>query len=147
MPNTKQILELFALSLKEDNYPPVAGRIIGLFYVSNRKYFEFEAIMEAVKASKSATSKALKLLIEFGEVNSIIKEGSKRKRLFFLDIQGNIDRIERLIDSYKIQTELLKETLTYRNKSNEELNQFIKNTINFNTVLLKCAENKLKEYY
>lgn len=147
MSNTKHILELFALSLKEDNYPPVAGRIIGLFYVSNQKHFEFEDIMEAVSASKSATSKALKLLIEFGEVNFIIKEGSKRKRLFYLDVQGSIERIERFIDGYNMQTQLLTETLKLRNQNNEELNQFIKNTINFNTEILEFAEKKLREHY
>lgn len=143
----QSILNLYAEALKEDNYPPIAGKILGLFYISDQKYFTFEELMKELNVSKSAISKALKLLLEIGEVNYKKIEGNKRKRHFYLDIQGNIDRLERLVNAYYMQTQLLEETLEFRSSNNQELNNFIKTSIKFNKEALYYFDKKIKEHF
>ncbi len=143
----ENMLERYALALKEENYPPIAGKIMGLFFISNQKYFTFEEIMTSVQASKSATSKAIKLLISSGEVNFKFVEGNKRKRHFYLDIEGSIAHFKRLIEGLYMQTTLYQETLKMRTDENEKLSQFIQNTINFNKELLVHAERLLQEHF
>lgn len=141
------ILDLYASTYKEDNYPPVAGKIMGLFFISNQQYFTFEEIMEAVNASKSATSKAIKLLLSFNEINFVTLKEHKRRRHFYLDVEGNVKHIQRVVDAYYMQTELLKHTLTLRDNNNKKLNRFIETSIDFNTDVLNYIEEKIKEYY
>ncbi|MDY8137956.1 helix-turn-helix domain-containing protein [Aquimarina sp. 2201CG5-10] len=143
----EKILDLYALSYKEENYPPVAGKILGLFFISNQKHFTFEEIMEKVNASKSATSKALKLLITLGEINFEFLEGNKRKRHFYIDIKGTIEHFKRLIDGLHMQNELYKETLKFRTNENEELSKFIQDNINFSLELAIEAERLVKKHF
>lgn len=141
------ILDLYAATFQEDNYPPVAGKILGLFYVSEQKYFSFEELQNQLEISKSAVSKALKMLLNIGEINFVTFEDNKRKRYFYLDVQGNIDRIQSLITSYIMQTKLLEETLALREETNPELNNFIKNSIKFNREVIAFVDQKVKEHY
>ncbi|WP_109436606.1 MULTISPECIES: hypothetical protein [Aquimarina] len=147
MKKSESILDLYAEAYKEENYPPVAGKMVGLFFTSNQKYFTFEELMKGVGASKSATSKALKLLIGFGEVNYKMLKGNKRKRHFYLDIKGNIDRIQRYIDGFKMQTHLLKETLKLRNEEEKEVNQFIEELIEFHSKMLQFVDKNSKNRF
>ncbi|WP_282080779.1 GbsR/MarR family transcriptional regulator [Aquimarina algiphila] len=147
MEETQSILDLYAEAYKEENYPPVAGKMVGLFFTSNQKYFTFEELMEGVGASKSATSKALKLLIDFGEVNYKTLKDNKRKRYFYLDIKGNLDRIQRYIDGFKMQTRLFRETLKLRNEEDKEVNQFIEELIEFHSGILQFVDNNSKNRF
>lgn len=141
------ILDLYAATFQEDNYPPVAGKILGLFYVSEQKYFSFEELQDQLEISKSAVSKGLKMLLNIGEINFVTFEDNKRKRYFYLDVQGNIDRIQSLITSYTMQTKLLEETLALRGETNPELNNFIENSIKFNREVIAFVDQKVKEHY
>ncbi|GAA4272446.1 hypothetical protein U6A24_10135 [Aquimarina gracilis] len=143
----ENMIERYAIAFKEENYPPIAGKILGLFLISNQEHFTFEELMEGVSASKSATSKALKFLIEKGEVNYNVFKGSKRKRHFHLDIQGGIDRIKRLIDGYKMQNQLWKETLALRNQDNIQLNNFLIDNINFSDEHIQYIDKTIKKYF
>lgn len=143
----EKMLNLYALSYEEENYPPVAGKILGLFFISNKKHLSFEEIMEAVKASKSATSKAIKLLLASGEINFEFLEGNKRKRHFYLDIKGTIEHFKRLVEGLNMQSELYRETLKFRTDENEELSQFIQNNINLNTELALFGEKLIKKHF
>ena len=87
------------------------------------------------------------MLLNIGEINFVTFEDNKRKRYFYLDIQGSIDRIQRLMDSYLMQTELLQETLALRGETNPELNNFIKNSIKFNREVIAFVDQKVKEHY
>ena len=40
----EEIIDTFGELLTKDNYPPIAGKILGLFYTSDQKYFTFEEI-------------------------------------------------------------------------------------------------------
>lgn len=146
----EDIIESFGELLVADKYPPIAGKILGLFYTSNSKYLTFEEIKEGIGVSKSATSKALTFLYTLNEVSYIYDENNSRLRLFYLDIKGSIDRFNSIVDAYTMQTVLLKEILKARNNENEELNNFIKKTIAFNeeatTYMKQKTEIHYKEY-
>jgi len=143
----KKTLELYASVYKEDNYPPIAGKVIGLFYISEKKYFDFDEIMKGVSASKGATSKALNFLLELGEVAFTMAEENKRKRMFYLKIGGGVRRLERIIMARKLETQLLKETQRQRSGSNHEMDGFIQEVIAFNEDILHFIEQKIGEHF
>ncbi len=145
--NKKELINAFALVHKEDNYPPIAGKIIGLFYVSDQKYFTFEDIMEGVNASKSATSKALKFLIDLNEITFIFSESNKRKRLFYPNHAYIKKRFEKIIAAHEMETVLLKKVLSTRSTDNIEMNNQIKSIIAFNEDVLHFISDKVKEHF
>ncbi len=143
----KTIIEKFEAVYVEDHYPPIAGRILGLLFVTDKKYLTFQEILEEVGSSKGAISKALKILIDSGEVNFDYDVNNKRLRLFYLDTDGVIRHINNIVEAYKMQTELFKETLKIRSDENEEMNKFIKKTIVFNSEVLELMQEQLKKHY
>ncbi len=143
----KDLLERFAIAYKNDGFPPLAGKIMGLFYISNQKYFSFEEIMQRVGASKGATSKTIKILLEFKRLNYSMSKEQVRKRMFYLDIQGVTQFLQIVIDNYKNQNQLLKESLQARTNENEEMNDFIKSSIQFNNEVLAFLNIKSEQYF
>ena len=143
----KEMLDRFEIAYKKDGFPPMAGRIMGLFYISDQKYFTFEEIILEVRASKGAVSKTIKLLLELKRINYILSENQSRKRLFYLDIQGLIQFLRMVIDNYKSQNQLLKESLQIRTNENKEMNVFIKGSIQFNNDVLAFLEAKSEKYF
>lgn len=145
--NKQELIEAFAFVYKADNYPPIAGKILGLFLISDEKHFTFEDIMTNINASKSATSKALKFLIDLDEVSFMFSEKNKRKRLFYFNSKGVVKRFEKIIEAHTIETVLLKEVLENRNDDNEEMNKLIKNTIAFNEDILDFITKKVTKHF
>ncbi len=145
--NKQELIDAFALVHKEDNYPPIAGKIIGLFYVSDQKYFTFEDIMDGVNASKSATSKALKFLIDLNEVTFMYSEKNKRKRLFYPDHTYIKKRFEKIIEAHKMETVLLKKVISMRNADNKEMNNVIRSIIAFNEDVLHFISEKVEKHF
>lgn len=142
-----ELIEAFSLIHKEGNCPPLAGKIIGLFFVSNEKYLTFEEIMDGVKASKGATSKSLNFLIAIEEIQFVFSVENKRKRLFFFNIGGAQNRLDKLVAMHKKETTLLKEILPRRNADNIEMNTLIKNIIAFNEDVLHFISAKIAEHF
>lgn len=142
-----ELIEAFALVYKEDNYPPVAGKVLGLFFISNEKHLTFESIMDGINASKSATSKALNFLINLEEVSFIYSEKNKRKRLFHINPDGIKNRLENIIEAHKIETVLLKEALQNRNSGDNDMNILIQNIIAFNEDVLHFISGKVDEHF
>ena len=141
------LLNRFGKAYKNEGLPPVAGKIMGLFYISDKKYFDFDEIVAEVDASKGAVSKNLKLLIKLRRITHVACKESVRKRLFFLDINGVKYYIRFVIENYKAQDQLLKESLELRSKENNELNDFIKNSLEYNKEVLTFLELKRKQYF
>lgn len=141
----KQLIDLYALVYKSENIPPIGGRILGLFFVSNQKYFTFEELMEELSISKSATSKALKFLIEIGDVSFIKSKENKRKRLFFIDINGVRERMNKMMEAYKLQVELMEKTLAFRDETNTEINNYLNEFISSSKEIIKVLENQLNK--
>lgn len=138
-----ELIEQYAEVYNADGYPPIAGKILGLFYISDEAHFTFEEIMERVEASKSATSKALKLLLESGEVGFKYAVDNKRKRLFYLNIKGTIANLEKILKAYQTETILLKQSLKLRSEANPQMNMFINDMITFNDDVLGFIEEKI----
>lgn len=143
----QELIEAFALVYKEDNYPPIAGKVLGYFYVTNNKYHTFEEVMDGIKASKSATSKALKFLIDLEEVTFKFSENNKRKRLFYPNYEGTKKRLEKIIIAHETETTLLKAVLQNRNTDTMEMNNLIKNIIAFNEDILDFISSKVNEHF
>lgn len=142
------ILERFALTYKKDGLPPLVGKVMGLLYISDQKYFTFDEIQKIIGSSKGATSKAINLLLELNRINYIYSDKSKKKkRLFYLDIKGVFFFLELVIKNYSDQNELLKESLELRTNENEEMNEFIINSINFNSEMLNFFRTKSNQYF
>ncbi len=145
--NKKELLNRFATAYKQDGFSPLAGRVMGLFYMSNQKYLNFEEIIHETNASKGAVSKTLKLLIQMQRIDFVISEQKGRKRLFYLDIEGLKYFIRMIINNYKDQDQLLKECLQARTNENEEMNNFIKDSLNFNKDVLTFLNIKNEQYF
>ena len=143
----KRIVNTFGELLANDNYPPIAGRILGFFYTSDKKYFTFEEIKEELSISKSATSKALSYLRQINEVGYIYDENNKRLRLFYLNIEGLVERISLVLEAYKMQAVLFKEVLEFRNEENKELNNYIEKNILFSEDVLGFVTQRLEFHY
>ncbi|MFD1292376.1 GbsR/MarR family transcriptional regulator [Lutibacter holmesii] len=141
------MLERFAVTYKNDGLPPLVGKIIGLLYINNQKYFTFSDIQEGIGASKGATSKALKLLLGLNRINFKYSDENKKKRLFFLDIKGVYLFMKIVMKNYSDQNQLLKESLDLRNNENEELNGFINESIKFNEEVLDFLNKKSIQYF
>lgn len=147
MKSQDEIITSFGEAYEVDGFPPLAGKIMGLLYVSDKKYFSFDEIVQQVKASKGAVSKILKLLVDLHRVNYIICKDSSRKRLFYLDIKGIRFFVDVVIANYRKQDLLLQECLKHRNSENPELNKFIENSIALNADMLEMLDDKVKKYF
>ncbi|WP_298511696.1 hypothetical protein [uncultured Kordia sp.] len=143
----KDIINTFGELLVKDNYPPIAGRILGLFYTSDQKYFTFEEIKEELNISKSATSKALSFLHNIEEVGFTYDENNKRLRLFYVNIEGLVKRISLVLEAYNEQTKLFEEVLEIRSKENELLNNYIDKSILFSQDILGFVQEKLEHHF
>lgn len=141
------ILELYALSYKEDHYPPTAGKLMGLLYISEQKYFSFDEFISNLQVTKSAVSKALKFLLNTGEINFIYDANNKRRRLFYLDYKGVIDKFHRIVNAYTIHVQLLEGTLKLRDDDTSELNTFIKKEIALLNETVQFFDAKLKTHF
>ena len=147
MKSKSKILESFAEAYELDGLPPLAGKVMGLFYLSDKKYFSFDEIIEQVKASKGAVSKSLKVLINLNRISYKLSPQYIRKRLFYLDTIGIRHSINMVISNYKKQDLLLKACLELRTNENLELNEFIENSIAFNADVLAVIEEKMNKYF
>ncbi|MBB6462212.1 hypothetical protein [Flammeovirga kamogawensis] len=145
----KELLNKFADAHKHDGLPPLANKIVGVFYLSNEKYLGFDDIVDLVDASKGAVSKALKLLMSIYRINHIQDPTTSRKRLFYLDPDGAEKYIKIVAEGLSTQNELIKELNQFRTNGNNEMSDFIERTIAFNgeaiAFLLKNSERYFKK--
>jgi DNA-binding transcriptional regulator GbsR (MarR family) len=142
----EELLERFAITYKNEGYPPLAGKIIGLFYISDEKYLTFNEITEKTGASKGAISKTLQLLLEHNRIN-YTTEKNGRKRLFYLDIKGLIKFLKMIIKNYEDQNILIEECLELRTEGPTEMNEFMKSSIKFNIEILTFLNQKSEQYF
>lgn len=143
----KKILQSFADAYEIDGFPPLAGKIMGVFYLSEKEHLSFEEIIQQTEASKGAVSKSLNQLIQLKRVNYVVSEESHRKRLFYLDTKGIIHFVKMMINNYKQQDALLRKCLVLRNDKDSDLYQFIENSIAFNADVLATLDEKADQYF
>ena len=143
----EEIINEFERTYKNEGLPHLAGKIIGVFYVSDKKYLSFKEINENIDASKGTVSKVLKFLIKLNRVKCITHEKDKRKRYYCLDIPGLIQFLKYIISNYEEQSTLLEEVVKIRGNEYEELDIFIDKSINFNNEMLDFLKLKSEEYF
>lgn len=143
----EQIAEHFAEIFIGYGYSPITARMLALLYTSNQKYFTFYELMDLLNISKSATSKALKLLLQIGEVSYITKGDNKRKRYFYIYITGSIRQLKDFIDLFSLHMQLYKDLLALRNDDNKELNTFIEQQISYMQDIVPQMKDKCKKYF
>ncbi|NME72607.1 MarR family transcriptional regulator [Flammeovirga aprica] len=129
-----EALEQFVEAHKLDGLPPLAVRIIGIFYISNEKHLTFEDIIKLADSSKGAVSKMLKVLIAVRRVNFIQDPASSRKRLFYLDAHGLEEYIKLVVNGLMDQNSQIRRLSEFRtSESDKEIDDLINRIINFNS--------------
>ena len=143
----EQLLELYDQVFQQDSYPPLTGKILGLFYISKEKYFSLEEIINLVGEDKKTVMKALRFLRGNNEINYDMLKESPRERQFYLNIQGAIDKLSKRIGYYKLLNNIFSETMAIREDKESDLSNFMKNFMKFNEEVLQYVEEKMKDNF
>ncbi len=147
MEDKEKLLIESAEIFKDINWTPIAARIIGLFYVSDQKYFTFQEIIDTLNISKSNASRALKVLLNTGKVSYITKDNNKRKRYFYLPTEGSITLTNNLLERFKRQQAFFEKILCLRSDENPELNQLIEYQKGYLEKIIPMLQIKTKEHF
>lgn len=142
-----EIVEVFERNYKRDGFPPLAGKIVGIFYVNNEKNLDFQKVVKLSGASKAAVSKTLKVLITMNRIGVSKHPTDNRKKLYFLDIENLIKYLRLVISNYQELSDLLHAVLEVRSDKNAEMNDFIKQSIAFNDEMLAFLNKKAEQYF
>ncbi len=147
MEDKEKLLIESAEIFKDINWTPIAAKIIGLFYVSDQKYFTFQEIIDTLNISKSNASRTLKVLLSTGKVAYITKDDNKRKRYFYLSIEGSIALINNLLEGLERQQVFFEKILHLRSDENPELNQLIQYQKEYLEKITPMLQIKTKEHF
>jgi DNA-binding MarR family transcriptional regulator len=143
----QQITQVFPLLQKQEFYPTNMGKILSVFYKSNQKYFTFEELEEQTNIEAEDLQNTLDQLEERDEINDITSiEDSNHKR-YYLNVKGSIKNLQITIQTNKQLIALLEKIVDARDSSNQDLNQFIKQSISFNSEVLDFMEKASVEYF
>lgn len=146
-PEERKIIDQFSGALLMENYPPLAGKIVGLFFVTEKTYYTFDEMLEVFDTNKTALSRALKFLGSFNIINSIQKEHIKRRRYFYLDIPNYIKYIGVFAQYFNKLNSLIKSAQQIRGSKNPEMNDFIEEYIAYNDKILQTVNEHLKSAF
>lgn len=143
----KAILENYAKTYQAERFPPVSGKIMGLFMVTGKQFLSFEEIQEELNISKSALSKNLSLLIDVKRVTYKKDPDNPRRRLFCIDISGTKAHIYDIVKNFEYQNYLLTEAKKLRENSNPEMDEFIENSLAFSKEIISELKKSIPKYF
>lgn len=126
----KTLIEKIGITIENEGLQPVAARIIGLLYVSDKPELTFDEITEALRISKSATSNGINLLLQTERLEYITFSGDRR-RYFRLKISDWRQDFTRRIEHMTKFNILLRQVLEVRTKETPEYNKNISELIDF----------------
>lgn len=126
----KILIEKVGISHEMAGIQPAAARVLGLLYVADNPELSFEEITETLKISKSATSNAINLLINTGQIEYTTYLGD-RKRYFRLKISNWRESFSKKIENLTKFHELLEQVLKIRSKDSVEFNKSLEELIHF----------------
>jgi len=126
----KALIEKIGISYEAEGIQPVAARIQGLLYVSDKPELTFDEITEALQISKSATSNGINLLLQMQRLEYITFPGD-RKRYFRLKVSNWREEFRHKIESMASFNVLMREVLAVRTKETLEYNASIKELVDF----------------
>ncbi|OKL38771.1 GbsR/MarR family transcriptional regulator [Pontibacter flavimaris] len=118
----RELIERIGVFQEKAGLQPVAGRIMGLLYVSDKPELTFDEIRETLGISKSATSNALNLLQQLNRLEYITYSGD-RKRYFRLKLDKWRDLVLQGVESITDFSETLQEVVAERTGETKEYNQ------------------------
>jgi DNA-binding MarR family transcriptional regulator len=143
----QQITQVFPLLQKQEFYPTNMAKILSVFYKSNQKYFTFEELEEQTNIEAEDLQNTLDQLEERDEINDITSIADSNHKLYYLNVKGNIKNLQITIQTNKQLIALLEKIVDARDSSNQDLNQFIKQSISFNSEVLDFMEKASVEYF
>lgn len=111
-----QLIEQIGFSLEERlRLSPLASRIYTLLILSSYDGLSFDEIRETIKASKSATSVNINVLIQLKYVASYTKPG-ERKRYFKIAKDSQVVSLEAELQGIDTEMEMVTKINTYNKK-------------------------------
>jgi len=126
----KAVIENIGINYETAGVQPAAARILGLLYVADKPELTFDKITDCLHISKSATSNALNLLLQTGQIEYITFSGD-RKRYFRLKISNWRDSFAKKIEVMTSFNKLLRQVLEVRTTETPEYNASLEELINF----------------
>jgi len=126
----KAVIEKIGINYETAGLQPAAARIMGLLYVADKPELTFDEITDCLQISKSATSNALNLLLQTGQIEYITFSGD-RKRYFRLKISNWRDGFAKKIEVMTSFNKLLRQVLEVRTTETPEYNASLEELINF----------------
>jgi len=145
--NKSEILESYAITYQAERYPPLAGKIIGLFMITGKKHLSFDEIKDELDVSKGALSKMLNLLIDINRITYIKDSENSRKRLFCIDVAGINKHLQSIVENFEWQNNLLINAKKLRENSDPEIDEFIDNSLEFSRAMLKQLKMLTEKHF
>jgi DNA-binding transcriptional regulator GbsR (MarR family) len=141
----KALIEKIGIYHENNGMQPAVARIMGLLFVSDQPQLTFDEISEALNLSKSATSNALNLLLQTGQIEYTTFSG-ERKRYFKLKISNWREGFTRKIDQMISFRESLLEAMELKADKNCSSSQSISELIGFLDFLSQEMPNLLDKW-
>ena len=126
----KTLIEKIGITIEKEGMQPVAARILGLLYVSDKPELTFDEITDTLQISKSATSNGINLLLQTERVEYITFSGDRR-RYFRLKISNWREDFIKKIETMAGFNVLLRQVLAVRTKETPEYNASIAELVDF----------------
>lgn len=126
----KALIEKIGIYHENNGMQPAVARIMGLLFVSDQPEMTFDEISETLHLSKSATSNALNLLLQTGQIEYTTFSG-ERKRYFKLKLSNWRDGFTKKISQMISFRESLQEAMALKADKNCQASQNINELIGF----------------
>ena len=117
----KALVEKIGIFHESAGMQPAAARVMGLLFVSDKPEVAFDEVTEALGISKSATSNAINLLLQTGQIDYTTFSGD-RKRYFRLKVSNWREAFSKRIDNMTGFNVLLREVLEIKRIANPGCN-------------------------
>lgn len=115
-----QLIKRLAVYMEgKDKLAPLAARVYSTLILTGKKGLTFDELVKSLDASKSTICTHLKVL-QSREMVSFYTAPGERKRFFTVAPNRLNILIEELTDSWKQQTELQEDILSYKSKFNDQ---------------------------
>ncbi|MHC2992551.1 hypothetical protein OB13_13525 [Pontibacter sp. HJ8] len=126
----RELIEEIGIYHENNGFQPAVARVVGLLLVSDKPELTFDEISETLNISKSATSNALNMLLNTGNIEYTTFSGD-RKRYFRIKSTNGRDLFTKKMEDLSGLNDLLKRVLEVRKRENPEHDIRLKNFIGF----------------
>ena len=123
-----ELVEKIGVVYERAGHTPMAGRIVGVLFLSEPPYRSFDELVKELSASKSAISNGLNLLSSMGLVEYETFSGD-RKRYFKLNLQALETIFRKELENISNFSLLLKKVRDVRSPKYSDFNSGIDNFI------------------